>query len=96
MNNLHTEWAQGYFVDQPQYRKWPEEEKRRADADERLRVRPYPTENAICVCSRPEEAKWIASRLNLAARLEQLSYDFATGKDGAEEALVGFVRSALP
>jgi hypothetical protein len=35
-----------------------------------LYVRLSPTENAICVCSTPEIAKWITERLKLAAKLE--------------------------
>lgn len=71
MNNQHTTWRQGYFVDQPQYWRWTPEQKAEADRLEKCKVRPYPTANAICVCPTPEEAKWIAERLNVAARLEQ-------------------------
>lgn len=35
-------------------------------------VRPYPGGPGICTCPTPEDAKWIAERLNLAAKLEQL------------------------
>jgi len=34
-------------------------------------VRPGPKENAICQCTSPEIAKWIADRLNLAAKFER-------------------------
>lgn len=85
MNNLHKKWAQGYFVDQPQYRHWSPDQKSEADREEKRRVRPYPTANAIAVCPSPDEAKWIAQRLNLAATLEQMTYDYAMGKtDGSE------------
>lgn len=84
MNTIDT-WQQGHFVDQPQYRNWTAEEKQRAEKEENLNVRPGPTDNAICRCQRPEDAKWIANRLNLASKLEQMTYDFATGKtDGSE------------
>lgn len=70
MNAIRT-WQQGHFVDQPQYRRWSAEEKQISEKEENLNVRPSPTGNAICRCSSPEDAKWIASRLNLAAKLEQ-------------------------
>ena len=84
MNDIRT-WAQGAFIDQRQYANMSSEWK----ADQRKRearlVRPSPTGNAICHAQKPEDAKWIASRLNLASVLEQMTYDFATGKtDGAE------------
>jgi hypothetical protein len=94
MNNLITTWRQGRFIDSLRYAKWPEEEKAKADRDERLRVRPGPTDNAICVCHDPDQAEWIAQRLNLAAKLEQMTYDYATGKtDGSE--IVAFVKSSI-
>ena len=37
---------------------------------ERLYVCPSPTGKEICVCPNPEIARWIAERLNLAAKLE--------------------------
>jgi len=57
-------------VDQPKYRNWTTEAKLRADRDEKLLVRPYPEENAICRCPSPEEAAWVAQRLNRASLLE--------------------------
>lgn len=44
----------------------------------------------ICETKSPLEAYWIASRLNLAAKLEQLTYDYATGKTNGED-IVNFV-----
>jgi hypothetical protein len=94
MNNLITTWQQGRFVDQPQYLKWTAEEKAKADHDEKYRVRPSPTGNAIAQCRTHGEAEWIASRLNLAATLEQMTYDYATGKtDGSE--IVALVKSHI-
>lgn len=84
MNDIKT-WQQGRFVDQPKYVLWPQEDKDEADKCEQHLVRPAPTENAICHCRDPKDAKWIAQRLNLAATLEQMTYDYATGKtDGSE------------
>lgn len=84
MNDIQT-WQQGRFIDQRQYALWAQEDKDRADSEERHLVRPAPTENAICSCPDPSNAKWIAQRLNLASTLEQMTYDFATGKtDGSE------------
>ncbi len=74
MGNVHEQWQQGYFVDQPQYRDWTAEEKSRANKEESLLVRPSPTGNAICKCNTPEDAEWIAKRLNRAAELERRFY----------------------
>ena len=93
MNEIKT-WQQGKFIDQPQYARWSEEQKNKAQENEKHLVRPAPLENAICHCFNPSDAKWIASRLNLASKLEQMTYDFATGKtDG--EGLVRFVRESI-
>ena len=84
MNDIKT-WHQGRFVDQKQYYHWTDEAKAEADNHEKLNVRPSPTGSAICRCNSPSDAKWIASRLNLASVLEQMTYDYATGKtDGSE------------
>lgn len=89
MNNIKT-WTQGKFIYSNKYKHWTFEEKERAKYEELLRVRPGLKDNHICVCNDPEDAKWIASRLNLASELEQLTYDYATGKtDGTE--LIKFV-----
>ncbi len=84
MNDIKT-WKQGYFVDQRQYDNWTQEQKNNANDVEKHLVRPTPTGNAICKCPYPQDAEWIASRLNLASILEQMTYDYATGKtDGSE------------
>ena len=89
--NLIQTWQQGRFVDSRKYEKWTDEQKATADKQEMHLVRPGPTENELCMSHNPDFAKWIADRLNLASKLEQLSYDFATGKtDGVE--LVAFVQ----
>ena len=84
MNDIQT-WKQGYFVDRPQYRRWTQEQKDNANYEESFNVRPAPAANAICRCSKPSDAEWIAKRLNLASKLEQMTYDFATGKTDGEE-----------
>lgn len=85
MNNMTQTWAQGRFIDLPQYADWSQEEKRRAHENEQCFVRPRPLDNKICRCDNPEDAKWIAQRLNLASKLEQLTYDYTVGKTEGEE-----------
>ncbi|BAP94495.1 hypothetical protein [Aurantimonas phage AmM-1] len=93
MNNIRT-WQQGAFIDQPKYARMSDEWKNEQRRTEALLVRPGPKENAICTARDPEAARWIAHRLNLAAQLEQMTYDFATGKtDGSE--IVALVRNAV-
>ena len=70
MNKITT-WRQGYFVDT---RNWSNEDKQRANSQEKLNVRPHPTGNAICRCDTPEDAKWIANRLNKLAILERRGF----------------------
>ena len=50
--------------------------------------------NVICICRKPEAAKWIASRLNLASDLEQMTYDYVTGKTDGKE-IVEYVQSRI-
>jgi hypothetical protein len=90
MRNDHKQWQQGFFVDGHQYDRWTDEEKRAANTQEKFLVRPYPKGNAICLAQSPEEANWIAQRLNLAAVLEEMTYNFATGKTDGED-IVDFV-----
>lgn len=71
MNNLINTWVQGHFIDGHRYSDWTIEEKLKAEAQERLLVRPSPFGNYICQCSTPDAAEWIAKRLNLAADLER-------------------------
>ncbi|AFO91563.1 hypothetical protein [Phaeobacter inhibens] len=92
-NEIQT-WQQGQFVDQVKYTSmgdlWKDEKRK----EEAHLVRPGLTENAICWCPHPDDAAWIAQRLNLAAQLEQMTYDYATGKtDGSE--IVSMVRDAV-
>jgi ribosomal protein L18 len=94
MDNSIKTWRQGAFIDQRQYSKLGEDWKREREREERLLVRPSETGNAICQASSPDQATWIASRLNLASELEQMTYDFATGKtDGSE--LIAFVQKKV-
>lgn len=92
--NLIQTWQQGQFIDQTKYSHMGDLWKAERRKVEALLVRPAPTENALCSCSNPEDAEWIAKRLNLAAKLEQMTYDYATGKtDGSE--IVALVRDAV-
>jgi len=93
MNHIRT-WAQGQFVDHARYQSLGETWKEGRRREETHLVRPGPTENAICHCPDPRHAKWIADRLNLASKLEQMTYDFATGKTDEAE-IVNFVRSNI-
>ncbi len=93
MNDIQT-WQQGHFVDSPRYDRWTAEERENAERDENLKVRPGPTENAICVCNNPEHAKWIAQRLNLASKLEDMTYNFATGKTDGQD-IVDYVHKCV-
>jgi len=72
-DNRNECWCQGHFIctAQPEYKKWTSEAVRTAEKDENFKVRPYPLGNAICFCTTPDAAKWIADRLNLAAKLEK-------------------------
>jgi hypothetical protein len=93
MNDINT-WQQGHFIDQEKYSDWSEERKDKAERDENCVVRPSPLGNKICFCNNPEDAKWIASRLNLASDLEQLTYDFVTEKKD-ETDLVNYVMDKI-
>ncbi|MBY6055363.1 hypothetical protein [Leisingera daeponensis] len=93
MNDITT-WQQGQFIDKTEYARMGELWKDERRKEERHKVRPAPEGNTICWCPDPQYAAWIAQRLNLAAKLEQMAYDFATGKtDGSE--IVAMVRDAV-
>lgn len=92
MNDIQT-WRQGEYAPIGKARVSAE---RAAEYNrhERHLVRPGPRENAICNCPNPDHAAWVAGRLNLASKLEKMTYDFATGKsDGSE--IVAFVRNSI-
>lgn len=93
MNDIKT-WQQGKFIDKPGYEHWSQDQKDSTKSSEQLKVRPAPEGNAICFCNTPSDAKWIASRLNLASELEQLTYDFVTGKKFGTE-LCEFVKKKI-
>jgi len=93
MNNINT-WRQGHFVDQRQYDRMPQSWKEDREREERFLVRPGSTDNAICKCATPEDAKWVASRLNLTSDLELLTYNYATGKTDGKD-LVKYVQDKL-
>jgi hypothetical protein len=69
-NEIDT-WQQGVFCDEPRYSHIPKSSKDEFIRSEKLRVRPHPKGNAICLCNQPEDAAWIAERLNLAVELER-------------------------
>ena len=92
MNDIET-WQQGTYAPQSR-RPVTAEQAEKFESEERHLVRPGIRENAICRCPHPDDAAWIAQRLNLAAKLEQMTYDYATGKtDGSE--IVAFVRAKI-
>jgi len=93
MNEIKT-WQQGHFIDKPQYSDWLKCHKENAEIRENKIVRPSPEENAICTCATDADAKWIASRLNLASELEQLTYDFVMGRK-FETDLFEFVKNKI-
>ncbi len=91
-NDIQT-WQQGTYAPESR-RPVTAEQAEIYEREERHLVRPGLRENAICRCPRPEDAAWIAKRLNLASQLEKLTYDYATGKtDGSE--IGAFVRAAV-
>jgi hypothetical protein len=73
--NDHEGWMQGCFIDKPKYDWAPDNLKEDWRKEELHKVRPSPEGNAICFCPNSEDAKWIAERLNLAAKLEKRSKD---------------------
>ena len=85
MDNTIETWAQGRFIDQPQYRNWSTEAKDDANKREALLVRPGPTSNAICRTDRPDAAEWIAQRLNMAAKLEALANKLHTAEAAKDQ-----------
>ena len=84
MNDINT-WQQGRFIESRTTEKWTDDEITKANRHESFLVRPFPKENAVCKANSPHDAKWIASRLNLASDLEQLAYGFATGNSDGED-----------
>lgn len=93
MNQIQT-WASGHFLDQVQYQILPEPWKKTCRQEEELKVRSSPTDQAICSAADPEAARWIAARLNLASKLEQMTHDLAAGKTD-EGKIVEFVKQAV-
>lgn len=64
-------WTQGRFIDSYKHRHWTDEMKKEADVIESFIVRPFADGNAICRAVSPDDAKWIAERLNRCAFLEK-------------------------
>ena len=69
-NSINT-WRPGRFIDSKEFAHMPDAWKDRRRNEESHLVRPSPKGNAICWCNNPEDAKWIADRLNVAANLEK-------------------------
>lgn len=76
----HNNWRQGKFIDSIQYRQVSQSQKEEWQRQEEHLVRPSAKGNAICHCSDPEDAKWIAERLNLASELERKNIQLAEEK----------------
>ncbi len=66
-------WQQGSFVDDPWYENVSKSDARKS---EKCLVRIGEKGPAICECSAPTDAKWIAKRLNLAAKLEKFVIEY--------------------
>ena len=62
-------WQQGKFIDDIKYNTWSKSDKESAEWHEKFLVRPFSKGNPICQCQHPEDAIWIAKRLNLAAKI---------------------------
>ncbi len=71
LHGKEPQYVQGYFVDQPQYKRWAEEQKQEANRMESLLVRPSPTGNPICQCFDPADAQLIADSLNSTRSLKE-------------------------
>lgn len=69
--NCIKTWVQGRFVNSKEFEHMPEDWKGRRRNEESHRVRQGTKGPVICWCNDPEDAKWIAERLNLAAKLER-------------------------
>jgi hypothetical protein len=93
MNQIKT-WQQGHFIDSVRYNPQPQHWKAEQERIEQCLIRPSPKENAICKATTAEDAKWIAKRLNLASELEELVYNFTTGKID-EDVIVQYVKQHL-
>ena len=90
MDNTHTGWRQGRFVDQRQYDNRSDIWKDKCRIEEKLKVRPSPFGNAICSCDNPDTAKWIAERLNIAAKLERKSQEPKEAKAASDKLSMKF------
>jgi hypothetical protein len=71
MDNTIETWRQGAFIDHPKYSNMGEKWKNDMRYQESFLVRPSSHGNAILRAVNPEIAKWVAERLNVAAKLER-------------------------
>lgn len=68
MDDKHTGWQQGAFINAREYDHMPDGWKREQREREACLVRPSPKGNAICQAMGADAAQWIARRLNVAAK----------------------------
>lgn len=88
-------WAQGYFVHSTQTGRWTKEEVAEANEEEKHKVRPSATGNAICWCPNPDDAAWIGSRLNLAVTASS-ERDALRAEVDAQAAEIEWLRNESP
>ena len=69
INNINT-WQQGEYIDKREYTHMPKEWREDRIMEEKLLVREFSTGNAICKTVYPDDAKWIAERLNFASNIQ--------------------------
>ena len=93
MDSIDT-WAQGYFVNHPQYRNWAEEDIQAAKDREVFNVRPAPTENAVCKARTPLDATWVALRLNQISKIQTAYLQYHQGTIGQTD-LLRIIHSVL-
>lgn len=94
MDNMHSDWRSGFVPENSYFKNLPEEEKEKLLKIESKIVRACPDSKPICSCDDPRDAVWIARRLNLAAILEEMTYNFATGKIDGQD-IVKLVRKSI-
>ena len=70
-DNNHAAWRQGLYAPEIKVGMLTGEDLKMAQSQEAYLVRPSLRGNAICRTFNPEDAAWIAKRLNTAAKLER-------------------------
>ena len=79
MNHIDT-WQQGQYDHQQRDPELTPRQVKSFKATEARSVRSGPHGDRICQTQEPQDAIWIAQRLNLASKLEQMVQDLAAGK----------------